>query len=104
MKDTFELGKLLDEQRQTGVDWLPFLQVPSLIAGLYVVGNDDRETHHPHEMDEVYYVIRGRGMLRVEGEDTAMQSGGIVFVAAHREHFFHSIEEELTVLVFFAKR
>lgn len=102
MEDIFELGKLLDEQQKAGAPWLPFLQLPSLVAGLYVVASEDREEHHPHEMDEVYYAIRGRGVLRVAGEDTPINAGSIVYVAANREHFFHSIEEELALLVFFA--
>jgi quercetin dioxygenase-like cupin family protein len=31
-----------------------------------------------------------------------VQAGSIVYVAKNVEHRFHSIEEELTVLVFFA--
>jgi quercetin dioxygenase-like cupin family protein len=31
----------------------------------------------------------------------AVQTGSIVYVAKNVEHRFHSIEEELTVLVFF---
>ena len=75
----------------------------TLVAGLYVVGGEDRDTHDPHDMDEVYYALRGRGVLRIEGDDTPIQAGSIVYVAAHRKHFFHTIEEELTLLVFFAR-
>jgi mannose-6-phosphate isomerase-like protein (cupin superfamily) len=67
------------------------------------VAEDDRESHQPHEMDEVYYAVSGRGMIRVEAEDRAVGPGSIVFVPAGREHHFHTIQDPLTLLVFFAK-
>jgi quercetin dioxygenase-like cupin family protein len=38
----------------------------------------------------------------VEAEDRAVESGTVVFVAANVEHHFHSISEDLKILVFFA--
>jgi hypothetical protein len=40
--------------------------------------------------------------IKVADEDRAVQSGSMVYVAKQVEHRFHSIEEELSVLVFFA--
>jgi quercetin dioxygenase-like cupin family protein len=40
--------------------------------------------------------------MRVGDEDRAVGAGSIIYVAANVEHRFHSIEEELKVLVFFA--
>jgi mannose-6-phosphate isomerase-like protein (cupin superfamily) len=47
-------------------------------------------------------VVYGRGSIRVAGEDTTVGPGSIVYVPARVEHRFHSIEEELRVLVFWA--
>jgi len=46
--------------------------------------------------------VSGRAKIKVGDEDRAVQSGSIVYVAKNVEHRFHSIEEELTVIVFFA--
>jgi len=43
-----------------------------------------------------------RQTSEVFGKDRAVQAGSIVYVAKNVEHRFYSIEEELTVLVFFA--
>ena len=40
--------------------------------------------------------------IRVGDEDRSVDRGSIVFVAAHVPHRFHTIEEDLIVLVFFA--
>jgi mannose-6-phosphate isomerase-like protein (cupin superfamily) len=50
----------------------------------------------------VYYVVSGRALIQVGEEDRSVSTGSIVFVAAHVPHRFHSIEEDLTILVFFA--
>jgi quercetin dioxygenase-like cupin family protein len=40
--------------------------------------------------------------MRVGSQDQALSRGSLIFVAADVEHRFYNIEEELTVLVFFA--
>jgi uncharacterized RmlC-like cupin family protein len=52
--------------------------------------------------DELYYVVKGKARMRAGAEDRSLEPGHIVFVAAHVEHRFYDIAEELTVLVFFA--
>jgi mannose-6-phosphate isomerase-like protein (cupin superfamily) len=85
-----------------GHGYIDFLASEQLSVGLSVwpVGAVDRQ--QPHTEDEVYYVIGGRGSIRVAGEDRPVQAGSLVFVAAHVEHRFHDIEEDLRVLVFWA--
>jgi mannose-6-phosphate isomerase-like protein (cupin superfamily) len=70
-------------------------------AGLYALAPGAVDGQRPHSEDELYYIIAGRGQIRVAGEDRSVYPGVAVFVAAHVEHHFHSIEEELQVLVVF---
>lgn len=100
--EAFEISDLLAEQRDSDRPYLQFLSHPALRMGVYVLpaGGVDRQT--PHAEDEVYYVISGRGVINVAGEDRAVQSGSTIYVAAGVEHFFHIITEELVTLVFFA--
>jgi mannose-6-phosphate isomerase-like protein (cupin superfamily) len=85
-----------------GHGYVDFLASERLSVGLavWLVGSIDRQ--RPHREDEVYYVISGRGQIRVAGEDRPVQPGSLVFVAAGVEHRFHDIEEDLRVLVFWA--
>ena len=46
--------------------------------------------------------MKGRANIQVAEEDLAVQAGSVVYVAKNVEHRFHSIEEDLTLLVFFA--
>ena len=79
-----------------------FLRVPALSAGLYVLGAGDSDPQRPHREDEIYYVTSGRGMMRVGTEDRPVEPGTVVYVPPRVEHRFHSITEELRVLVVFA--
>lgn len=67
---------------------------------MLATGADDSQ--QPHAQDEVYYVLSGRAVIRVGDEDRDVSSGSTVFVATGVPHRFHSISEELSLLVFFA--
>lgn len=98
----FEIQELINQQQAAGKLYLEFLRVPALSMGLYVLPAGGTDPQQPHSEDEVYYIVSGQGMIFVGGEDRPVQAGSVVFVAAHVEHRFHSIEEDLKILVFFA--
>ena len=98
----FETAQLIDEQDRAAQSYLEFLRVPSISAGLYTLAAGSIDTQEPHTEDEVYYVISGRASFRAGSEDHAVQAGSIIYVKAHVEHRFHSISEDLRVLVIFA--
>ena len=47
-------------------------------------------------------MLSGRGRLRVNGSEQAVERGTLLFVRATSEHSFFEIEEDMTLLVFFA--
>jgi mannose-6-phosphate isomerase-like protein (cupin superfamily) len=98
----FELAQLLEERNQSNRLYLEFLKVSDLSMGLYILPAGGVDPQSPHMEDEVYYVVSGKAKIKVADEGRAVQAGSIVYVAKNVEHRFHSIEEELTVLVFFA--
>jgi mannose-6-phosphate isomerase-like protein (cupin superfamily) len=100
--DAFEISKIIEAQQHANKSYLEFWRVPSLSLGLYVLPAGGVDPQQPHTEDEVYYVISGRGMMRVQDEDRPVEPGSIIFVRAQVEHRFHSITEELKILVFFA--
>ena len=97
-----ELHEVEQAHQANGQLWHEFLRVPDLSMGLYVLPAGGTDPQQPHTEDEVYYVVRGRGQIMVDGEDRPVQAGSIVYVAKGIEHRFHSIAEELQILVFFA--
>src|SRR5262245_61268788 len=98
----FELAQLIRQRTDSTKSYIEFLRVPDLSMGLYILPADGVDPQLPHTEDEVYLVMHGKAQIKVADEDRAVQAGSIVYVAKNVEHRFHSIEEELTVLVFFA--
>ena len=76
---------------------------PGLEIGVYVLVAPEPDRQQPHEDDEVYYVLEGRGTLDVEGETVELQEGHAMFVPAHAEHRF-SAYELLSLLVVFERK
>jgi mannose-6-phosphate isomerase-like protein (cupin superfamily) len=100
--DAFRLQELIDRQAETGDEYREFLRVPAMSLGLYVLPAGGEDTQTPHRQDEIYLVLAGRGMVHVVGEDRPVETDDLVFVAANAEHRFHSITEDLKLLVVFA--
>ena len=99
---TYELAQLVSQRADSNKAYLEFLKVPDLSMGLYVLPAGGTDPQSPHTEDEVYFVVSGKAQIKVADEDRTVQAGSIVYVAKNVEHRFHSIEEELTVIVFFA--
>ena len=100
--NAFELTDLIAQHKDSNKLYLEFLKVPDLSMGLYVLPTCGTDPQSPHTEDEVYYILSGRAKIKVADEDRDVQAGSIVYVAKNVEHRFHSIEEELKVIVFFA--
>jgi quercetin dioxygenase-like cupin family protein len=98
----FLLDGLWSAHRRGGAPYHEFFRVPALSAGLYALPAGSIDPQQPHAEDEVYHVLRGRATLRVDGDEVAVGPGSIVYVPARAPHRFHSITEELLVLVWFA--
>lgn len=57
----------------------------------------------PHEQDEVYVIIRGRGVLVHDGERDPFETGDLLFIAAGADHRFEDFSEDLAVWVVFSR-
>jgi mannose-6-phosphate isomerase-like protein (cupin superfamily) len=74
----------------------------ALSVGLYRLPAGSEDEQRPHGEEEVYLVLEGRGRFRMGDEDVSVVPGHLLTVPARVEHHFHSIEEDLLLLVFFA--
>jgi mannose-6-phosphate isomerase-like protein (cupin superfamily) len=100
--NTYELPDLIEQRMRSEKLYLEFLRVPDLSLGLYQLPAGGTDPQSPHTEDEVYYVVSGMAKIKVADEDRIVQAGSVIYVAKNMEHRFHSIEQDLTVLVFFA--
>ena len=98
----FSLSEIQTRHAESGKAYLEFLREPSLSLGLYKLSVGATDPQQPHAQDEVYYVISGRATFYHDDTDRPVAPGDTLFVAAQAPHHFHSISEDLTLLVFFA--
>jgi mannose-6-phosphate isomerase-like protein (cupin superfamily) len=76
---------------------------PGLEVGVYVLVAPEPDRQQPHDDDELYVVLEGRGVLDVAGKRVELAEGDAVFVPAAAEHTFSGYEN-LSVLVIFDRR
>jgi quercetin dioxygenase-like cupin family protein len=98
----FAIADLLARHGAAGKLYLEFLKEPSLSVGLYRLPAGGADPQQPHSEDEVYFVLNGAATVQVSGDDRAVRAGDVIFVAANADHRFHTITEDLDLLVFFA--
>jgi mannose-6-phosphate isomerase-like protein (cupin superfamily) len=55
------------------------------------------KTQTPHVRDEIYVVIRGRGVLAHDGRRDSFEAGDLLFVGAGVEHQFVEHSDDLAV-------
>ena len=100
--EAFEIDEVLAAHGRAGELYHEFLRADEMSAGMYVLAAGSEDPQQPHSEDEVYYIVAGRGLIRVDAEDRPVGPGSIVFVGTEVAHRFHSITEDLKILVIFA--
>jgi cytidylate kinase len=96
-----DLGQLAARHRRSPRPYLEALRTGGMSAGLYRVARGSEGEQRPHGEEETYLVLEGRGRFRMGDEDFAVEPGHLYTVPARVEHRFHSITEDLLLLVFF---
>lgn len=98
----FDTREAVERLRALGGGYEMVHESSGLELGVYVLVAPEPDRQQPHEDDEVYVVLEGRGTLEVEGERTDLREGQAVFVRAGAEHRFVGYEQ-LAVLVIFER-
>jgi mannose-6-phosphate isomerase-like protein (cupin superfamily) len=85
------------------VGYAEFLNSTHLRCGIYQLGAGAEDPQSPHDEDEIYYVIAGRGKRVTDNGILSAGAGEVLYIGAGVRHRFESIEEALTLLVVFAR-
>jgi len=91
---------------QMGVEqserWHEFFSIPTMSMGIYKLKAGEVDPQSPHTEDEAYYIVSGKAKIQVDDTRYDCSPGKVIFVRRHAIHQFIEIEEDLTILVFFA--
>src|SRR6476646_762597 len=100
LKEVYELKDLLSELEDRGGYFREFIATRGIQAGIIRLHPGDNDTQEPHSVDEVYYVIEGKGFIKLNGKNQAIKDGTSIFVRAGTEHrFFGNIQD---LVIFYA--
>lgn len=98
----FDVAAIRSELSGRSVEYKEFLRVPSLSCGIYQLPAGSEDMQSPHDEDEVYYVVAGKARMILGDEIKEVGPGTILYIKASESHSFFEIEEDMTLLVFFA--
>lgn len=98
----FDLDTIKSRLTGKSVEYKEFLRVPTLSCGVYHLAAGSKDMQSPHDEDEVYFVVEGRANVKIGEELKSVSAGSVIYVRATETHTFFEIEEDMTLLVFFA--
>ena len=101
MKYEYDTETYLKQISDSNSYFNTFLDKESLAAGILSLKPGEEDTQEPHESDEMYYVLKGNGFLRINKNDYRVKPGKAFFVPKNTEHFFFCNKKKLTVIYFF---
>lgn len=100
-----KIVNLLDAMKRTPVDpavgiaVVPGVAEPGVSLGLAVVEKSIRP-HYQKVSDEIYYVLKGRGRLTVNGVARELAEGDSVAIPKGQVHGFENTGEEPCLILF----
>jgi mannose-6-phosphate isomerase-like protein (cupin superfamily) len=89
--DSYLLPELLGEKRVTG-------------GGIYVFKPGETahpEPRHVHDVDEVFIIVQGRGVIPIDGVEYPIKTGDVVVVEAGEDHHTRSSEGDPLVTAWY---
>lgn len=71
----------------------------SMSASIAELGPGDELKPHRHDPSEIYFIVEGSGIVRIDGEETTVRAGMTVFIPGNAEHGIRN--ESGAILKFF---
>jgi len=97
-----DLIRFSDEKMQK----LPLFESAKYFCDLYCLKpGQDQRIHSHKDSDKIYFVLRGKGLFHIAGEEKELSSGEAVVARPGQDHGVkNSAAEDLVLLVFMTPR
>ena len=102
MTIVFDVNKSIDKIKKSNNYFHTFINKENMSVGVLVLQPGEKDTQEPHESDEVYFIIKGNGYLKIKNKDYEISENKMYFVEKNIPHFFYGNSKELVVLYFFS--
>lgn len=101
MKTVFDIEEYIKKIKKSNNYFDTFINNENMAAGVLVLQPKEKDTQEPHESDEVYFILKGDGFLKINDIDHSISENKMYFVGKKVPHYFHGNSKELIVLYFF---
>ena len=64
-----------------------------LVFGFCEITTDGYVGLHYHEEAEIYYILKGEGIVSIDGKETAVKSNDSIFLPSNSKHSIHNKKE-----------
>jgi quercetin dioxygenase-like cupin family protein len=97
-----DLIRFSDEKMQK----IPVFESPKYFCDLYCLKpGQDQRVHSHSESDKIYFVLRGRGLFHIAGEERELVEGETVIARCNQDHGVKNASAaDLVLLVFMTPR
>ncbi|MFN3654824.1 MAG: cupin domain-containing protein [Candidatus Nitrosotenuis sp.] len=102
MKLEFNVKEYIDNIRNSTGYFHTFLNRENIAAGVLVLQPHEEDSQTPHDADEVYFVVRGDGYLKINNKDYEVSEGKAFYVQKNVPHKFFGNKKEIIALYFFS--
>lgn len=97
----FDLNELKKQVAGDAPNFLEFVRSAQMSCAMYRLPAGSKDMQAPHIEDEIYVVLEGSARMHVDGQESEVGPGMVLFVSATTEHSFFDITEDLTLLAMF---
>ena len=80
MKLDYDVSKYIEKIKNSNEYFHTFINKQSLAAGVLVLQPGEEDTQEPHQSDEVYFIIKGNGFLKIKNKDYPVEQNKMYFV------------------------
>jgi mannose-6-phosphate isomerase-like protein (cupin superfamily) len=101
MKLEFDVNEYIKKIKKDNGYFHTFINKENLAAGVLALQPGQKDTQEPHESDEMYFILKGNGFLKIKDTDYPIYKNRMYYVEKNIKHFFHGNSKELIVLYFF---
>jgi mannose-6-phosphate isomerase-like protein (cupin superfamily) len=94
-------SEALDRLRSEGTELANLMQVGNLSIDIFKPSGVDNQM--PHDRDEVYMIISGKGILNCDNKRSNCKTGDIIYVPAHKLHRFENFSNDFCAWAVFTE-
>lgn len=94
-------NEALDRLKSKGTDLANLFKVGNLSIDIYKPNKVDKQK--PHDRDEIYMIISGKGVLNCDNKQTNCKRGDILYVPAYMVHKFENFTDDFCAWAVFSE-